>query len=214
MSRFLRPAFAAFMIFAPAPLLAQSCEGDCEFIPPIVDHQPVDINGPVFVPPLVPPTPPPGGSGVDVGPGVAQALTAINSFCAGIGDATYRVDCLAERMEEVARTMPTTGPYADSRAALLDAADRLRTLAAENADPVKGRKTFATVGTEQRQRNARPINPVAEARLAAVQAEALAILSETQTVLLRSSASQTASTAQIQQIAAAVGSNKVLLRSA
>jgi hypothetical protein len=215
MSSILRPALAALFLLAPGPLLAQEGEGGA-----YVDHQPVDVNGPVFIPPLslpprpAPRTPPPGGSGVDIGPGVAQSLIAINAFCAGIGDATYRVDCLAERMEEVARSIPTDGPYADSRAALLDAAERLRALAAENADPVKGKKTFATAGDDQKQRNSRPITPVASARLAAVQAEAVAILTLTQTVLLRSSETQTASAAQIQQIAAAVGSNKVLLRSA
>jgi len=176
------------------------------FVP---DHQPVDVNGPYFVP-----SGPGGGLLVpgDLGNSVAQALQQAVAFCAGLPDTAYQVDCMAERIGAIAGAMPDEGPYSDAKAALIGASTQLRGLAATYADPAKRRKSWRTAsGTPQA--TTRPLTAIAPENAAVAIEQAVAILDEAETVLLRSSAAQPAQGAQLQRIAAAVGSNKVLLRS-
>ena len=218
MPRFFPLAAVACLAALPAPLLAQEGEGPPPPTGHYVDHQPVDLNGPVFVPTqgggATTPAVPPVGSGVDIGPSVSRALLDAAGFCAALPDNAYQVDCLAERLAAIAASMPSTGPYAESKAALESASAQLRSLVVQNADAGKPRRRYSTPTAARPQSSSRPLTAVSAAALPAVQTAAVAIIAQTETVLLRSSETQVAQAAEIRQIAAAVGSNKVLLRSA
>jgi len=143
---------------------------------------------------------------------VVRILQSGQAFCASLADEAYAIDCLAERMETAANAMPTTGEYADARAALLNGAARLSALARANADSELPRATARQPGSGGL-RTSRPLVPVQQARLSEVVAQAEQIIAETETVLLRSAESSSARKVHYTRIAAAVGSNKVLLRS-
>jgi hypothetical protein len=140
---------------------------------------------------------------------VAAALEAATRFCAALPDASYRIDCLADRLSTVAASMPSTGPYAASRKAIADAGRKLGATARKYADASNPRNRYAAGDT----RTGRPLTPVRPDAAAAANREATAIVAEAETVLLRSGATQPAAAAQIERIAAALASNKVLLRS-
>jgi len=143
---------------------------------------------------------------------VVRILQSGQTFCASLPQNVYAVDCLAERMEAAAAAMPDTGEYADARAALLAGAARLNALALANADPAKPRAT-AREPVEGGLRTTRPLVPVRPERLAEVATQAQQIVDETATLLLRSAESSSARKVHYERIAAAVDSNKVLLRS-
>ena len=139
---------------------------------------------------------------------IVRHLQAATSLCSGV-DGPYRVDCLADQLASTARTMPDTGDYAAAKAAIEDAAQKLHALARANADP-KAPRIAATMGEV---RTSRPIIPVAPETQANVNAQADAILSEAATVLLRSADDEPDLRSDYTEIATAVGSTKVLLRS-
>ncbi|MCR8723313.1 hypothetical protein [Frigidibacter sp. ROC022] len=147
-----------------------------------------------------------------IGNAVYKAVTEAAAFCAALPDETYQIDCLSERLNTIYRSMPSNTPYDETKAALKSAAAQLKAVVDANRDGDKSGKTFATASGDQK--TTRRIRPVAPARKAAAVAQAVAIIEETQTVLLRSSATSPEAKPQIERIAAAVGSNKVLLRSA
>ncbi|MES2666183.1 MAG: hypothetical protein V4712_08795 [Pseudomonadota bacterium] len=143
---------------------------------------------------------------------VVRILNSGQAFCASLADEAYAIDCLAERMEAAAAAMPETGDYADARAALLQGAARLNALAVANADPALPRATARQAGGDGI-RTSRPLVPVRKDKLAEVAVQAQQIVTETETLLLRSSEASSARKVHYSRISAAVGSNKVLLRS-
>lgn len=186
--------------------------------------RPVAVSPSVFVPPVVALPPAPPAAAVD--PALANAQTAsaqatqrivrtIRSsqvFCASVGNSAYAIDCLSERLAATAASLPETGDYAEAREALTVASRKLNQVARNNStrdlprinvrQPVEG--GIAT---------SRPLVPVAPERQAEANAQAAAILDEAATVLLRSTESADDRRDDYLQIATAVGSNKVLLRS-
>lgn len=143
---------------------------------------------------------------------VVRILNSGQAFCASLADDAYAIDCLAERMEAAAAAMPDTGDYADARAALFQGAARLNALAVANADPALPRATARQAGGDGI-RTSRPLVPVSKDKLAEVAVQAQQIVTETETLLLRSTEASSARKAHYSRIAAAVASNKVLLRS-
>ncbi len=142
---------------------------------------------------------------------VATWIADASNFCASV-DRSYQIDCLAERFETIAASIPANSAYAPQKQALQSAARRMTAVADKYWDRNGARKTYRTAGPRP-QSSTRPLRPIAAAAAPAALAAARAIVAETQTVLLRSSAGQPGEAAQIEQIAAAVGSNKILLRS-
>lgn len=136
---------------------------------------------------------------------IADQLRKVWDECGTIGAAEYRVDCLGEGYGRVARDIPADETFRDARTAVATAGRRLEALAAANAAPalpaIRGGK------------RSRPVRAVAPDRRRAVESEAAAILAETETVLLRSSAADPVRQAAFQKIVQAVNSAKVLLRS-
>ena len=147
---------------------------------------------------------------------VLQGLTAARAFCGAIGDDTLNVDCLSERLAEIGAQVPDGTDYVEVRSVLNDTAGKLQDLARANRDSGRGRITVSQPGPEPGTvlaETTRPLVPVKPAAVAAVNAQAVAILEEAETVLLRSAGTEGQKRTQYTRIADALDSNKVLLRS-
>ena len=178
------------------------------------------ISPPVFVPPnigvelpiFIPQVPEVEFSD-EVTEEIARRIEAAASFCASIPAPEYLVDCLGDALGQIARDLPATGDYAEARRAIDLASRKLRKLARDNADPTLPRGVVRGRGENAGRLSSSPLTPVRSDRLAAVNREALAIVEEAETILLRSAEASTLRKVHYQTIAAAFGSNKVLLRS-
>ncbi len=124
----------------------------------------------------------------------------------------YRVDCISDRLARVAASLPNTGDYADAKKALEDAARKLHALAQNNTSTTLPRARIAPAGGKAGAKT-RPLTPVNTESVNAVNRQAAAIIAEAETVLLRSAENSQKRKGHYQQIAQAVGTNKVLLRS-
>jgi len=169
---------------------------------------------PVFVPDVPQAAPPvddaAGGVASLATPGaVTSQVEAATQFCARLPAQAYVVDCMAERLDAISRAMPSTGDLAEAKARLAEASRDLAELARANADTALPRATARVPGGTATRRALVPVNP---ARQAAAKSQAAAILERTETLLLRS-ADRPVTMAGYRQIAGAVGSAKVLLRS-
>ncbi|MEX5598683.1 hypothetical protein [Pseudophaeobacter sp. C1-32P7] len=143
---------------------------------------------------------------------LVTSLSAAKAFCADIDAAEYRVDCLAERLESVSAEIPEDSDYEEVRQVLRDTARDIHRLTRKNRD-WKQSNAYASRKTSSTDRTTRPLTPVNPARAAQVNQQASAILDQAQTVLLRSAEAAEERRSQYVQIAEALGSNKVLLRS-
>ncbi|MGV6848047.1 MAG: hypothetical protein ACWA5A_06660 [Marinibacterium sp.] len=143
------------------------------------------------------------------------SLGAAKAFCKGLNDPALNVDCLSERLSEVAKQIPSDSDYSDVRSVLNDTSRKLNKLARANRDRGRGavRAASNNAGSLPPE-TARPIVAIEPAKAAAVNAEATRILEEAQTVLLRSAEGNAIKAGQYSKIAQALDSNKVLLRSA
>jgi hypothetical protein len=129
-------------------------------------------------------------------------------MCSAAG--AYVVDCLAERLQTLSLDAARLQGHREMKQILRDTAEELRLLVRENSDRTAPR---ARINSPDGQRSARPLVAVPSRRRPSVNRQAIAILEEAETQLLRSSAQSAARASQYQQVAAALGSNKVLLRS-
>ncbi|WP_291729484.1 hypothetical protein [Leisingera sp. F5] len=139
-------------------------------------------------------------------------LSAAKAFCRATGDSALQVDCLSERLEAAADGIPQGTDYDEVRDVLQDTSVRLKRLARQNSDPGRSRVSV-TSSANPAERTTRPLTPVRPSAQAAVNREAARIFEDAGTVLLRSAESAQERQAQYAQIAAAIDSNKVLLRS-
>lgn len=147
---------------------------------------------------------------------VTGGIAAAQKFCAELGNDSYKVDCLAERIGKVADDIPRGTDYDEVRNILKDTSTQLESLARQNRDPsqARGRATQPATDTTPEVTTSRPLTPVAPQSLPQVNQQASAILSNTETLLLRSASGSESKTQQYSRIAEAIGSSKVLLRSA
>lgn len=178
------------------------------------------VVDPVFIPPIPSPAPPDGASGGGGGAAASSAATRIivaeldaaRNFCQQMPSEEYTIDCLGDALQQVAEDLPTSGDYGEARGIIADAASQLRTVARQNASTVLPTGRVAPPSNPDAG-SATPLVPVARERLPAANAQALAILEEAETLLLRSAANSAARRVHYERISTAVGSNKVLLRS-
>ena len=141
-------------------------------------------------------------------PQLATRLSQMKNLCTASGG--YVVDCLAERIETLGLDAANMNGHTELKQILRETAEELRLLARANSDKTAAR---ARISSNDGQRSARPLVAVTPERRASAQRQAIAILQEAETKLLRSSTQSAARASQYQQVAAALGSNKVLLRS-
>jgi hypothetical protein len=152
---------------------------------------------------------------------VSDAQTAVilrqiedsERICEFMGD-EYRISCFAQTYRDLAEEIPSNGDYAEAKTALMDASRKLDALARSNRDRSKPALRAKTKSSNGRTVTTRPITAVPLSRAPELNRQASAIVAEAETVLLRSASSDARRAIHYQRIAAAVGSNKVLLRSA
>lgn len=142
---------------------------------------------------------------------VVSGLAAAKKFCGALDEA-YRVDCLAERFGELSKGIPKNSDYEEVQRVLKSASDQMANLARNNRSQALPRGKATRPGSTET--TTRPLTPTSRATASQVNRQAQAILSSTETLLLRSAAGSKSKTLQYAKIAKAVGSNKVLLRTA
>lgn len=143
---------------------------------------------------------------------LVSGLNAIRSFCGGLQDEAFQVDCLAERLEKISGEIPEGTDYEEVRIVLKQTADKVERLVRNNRDTSKARINMSLAQTPS-DKTLRPLTPINMARQTAVNRQAAELLEEATTILLRSAASAQERSNQYTKIASALGSNKVLLRS-
>jgi hypothetical protein len=140
-------------------------------------------------------------------------IAAAQKFCADLNNDSYTVDCLSERLGKIADDIPRDSDYAEVKTILKDTSDQLADLARANRDPAQIRGRATTKG-ENPVTTTRPLTPIRPDAVPQVNAQAQAILDNTETLLLRSAEGSESKALQYSRIADALGSSKVLLRSA
>jgi hypothetical protein len=151
------------------------------------------------------------------GPGSTDVVvTSIEKGISHCGQYTdvWRVDCLSDELERMARRMPRSGEYRQAKAEILAASAKLRALAEQNADPNQPPVRRAAEVNDVRRTTTRPITAVAPSRVVATNLAADAVISELSTTLLRSAGNSASTNRELTRGAQAVDSTKVLLRSA
>jgi hypothetical protein len=140
---------------------------------------------------------------------IARNIGAASEECAAY-DPVYRIDCLRQRLLDIAQRIPKGPAYDEARQIVRQAAGRLGRIQAANVDAkaprirsrgnarIKTTKTYTAI----RRRN-----------LEKAMDQARQVIEEAQTQLLRASENSEKRASHYRQIAAAVGSTKVLLRS-
>jgi hypothetical protein len=138
---------------------------------------------------------------------ISKELGEGREFCATVQRA-YQIDCIADRFQALAEQLPRKGDYRDIRQGLRSASRDLNKVARSYAQPGAPKARFKAGSI--RTGRLTPVNPPARA---AAEAQAAAVINTLQTVLLRSGEKDRAEQVLYQEISAAVGSNKLLLRS-
>ena len=153
-------------------------------------------------------------------PTVAPATTAsvvarINSatgYCQLIQPSAYTVDCLSERLGELATLLEGQPEFAEVQIVLSTTSAKLHQIARNNGSGTRPAAKFSAPGRIP-VTTTRHLIPVDDARLATAVLQAIDVIDQAQTLLLRSAETSGSRSVQFQRIATAIGSNKVLLRS-
>ena len=137
-------------------------------------------------------------------------LRAVRGECAGY-DPVYRIDCLRQGFAAVAQRIPRRGEYRQIRAIIEEANRDLGSVVANNAD-ARAPKQASRGNARFKQR--RTYTAVKRQTLGRAMQQAQRVVQQAETKLLRSSENSEKRFQHYQQVATAVGSTKVLLRSA
>ena len=143
---------------------------------------------------------------------IISSLNFVTTFCSGVVSG-YAIDCLAAGFDELSREYAGGEGYDEARVLIADAAKKLNRIARDNRSSTQKRARFRSQDPDNPYSTSRPLTPVDSAKLSSAAAQALVVIENTETLLLRSPDTSVEQAAQFQQIAEAIGSNKVLLRS-
>lgn len=141
---------------------------------------------------------------------ITKNIDSARRECSGY-DPIYRIDCLRKRLLDIARRIPPGPAYRQARQIIARASDRL--------GGIQGRYIDSRIERQRSRGNARlrerqVYSAIKRESLNKAMAEAAKVIEEAQTQLLRASENSEKRASHYRQIAAAVGSTKVLLRSA
>jgi len=142
---------------------------------------------------------------------VVASLKSASAYCLLISG-PYAIDCVAERLAAVAKELEGQEGFEEIQAVLEATSRDLNKIARQNRSPTLPAAAFTTKG-EDPVTTTRRLVPVDDAALDVAVSQAIAVIVEAETLLLRSADESAERSIQFQQIAAAIGSNKVLLRS-
>lgn len=142
-------------------------------------------------------------------------LQSYVEYCRTSAKPDYAVDCLSERLEFAAASLGNYGWQRDVKAALRASARSLNAVTAKYADPARPPVTLRSGASAPRPIvSSRPIQPVAPENLTRATTVAANVIEETEFTLLRSAETGGANALAFAQVAAVIGSAKVLLRAA
>lgn len=146
---------------------------------------------------------------------VEDSLLQIQRICEYMGD-EYKVACFAVTYKDLANALQSVGGDDIIRSSLNTAARKLDQLVRSNLDQEKAAlQAHLTNSTGEKLITTRAMRATVTAKNAVLKNQAAKILEEAETVLLRSASSTSPTRAlSYQKVAAAIGSNKILLRSA
>lgn len=158
-----------------------------------------------------------GGAGVGWGSANAESSQRIERwikdatrFC-GAYEARWRVDCLRDQYREVIPRLPKSGPYAGVAEALAEAATELEAIAKREVDRNRPPARLSVRQGAVTRQSAGAVRATDQARQAAANRAATAVLDQLATRLLRSAPQGAAR--QFASLAGAVDGAKTLLRS-
>lgn len=152
-----------------------------------------------------------GGATTGVAARIEAAFAQARGLCGAV-PREYRLDCMLVFFRQALAETPQQGDLAKAHAILRQTVQRLEALVADNADPARP-AIRAQVREGNRTRATPRLRAVRADRVAQTNAAAARIVAEAETQLLRSSPPSSPARLEYTRIAAAVGSNKVLLRS-
>lgn len=187
---------ALLLGLAPGGALAQSCDGDC----PTYDQGPDVPDDPV-------------GLTKRSTDKISNMIAEANVTCGSAILRKYRIDCLRIYYKQIAESLPNNGEYLPIKRALENASLELGKIVKANIDRPAGKiqPRYRNKPAAPKMPSLRAVKPEAEA--AALKA-AEKVVAETAMIILRSGEDPSRRTAHYQEIAAAVDSNMLILRSA
>lgn len=140
---------------------------------------------------------------------IVKNINAASAECAAY-DPVYRIDCLRQRLLDIARRIPKGKAYDEARQIVQRAAGRLGRIQAANLDAKAPRMRSRG---NARMKETKTYTAVRKRNLERAMEAARQVIEEAQTQLLRASENSEKRASHYRDIAAAVGSTKVLLRS-
>lgn len=143
----------------------------------------------------------------------SQQIDKENDRCGKL-PTEFHVTCLRDRLGEVARALPESGDYAPMREALTQAVDRLGAVASQNAETGAPTRQFHFKDRKGEVTATGALVPLEQAAIPSAHAQAIQILEQTQTILLRSAENSRKRAVHFERISDTLDSSKVLLRSA
>lgn len=151
---------------------------------------------------------------IDPTAAITQRLRNVERICETMGD-EYKVACFAVSYKDLARAIKQSNGDPEIGKTLSEAADKLDALVRSNLDSQKPPlRAHLDSPSGSRLITTAPMRAVKQAQTAEIQRKAANILEEAETVLLRSATSVGPTRSlSFQRVAAAIDSNKVLLRS-
>lgn len=156
-----------------------------------------------------------GGSGISTGRTrkITTAIAQASQTCRPEWvERRYRIDCLRWELRRIAQSLPQTGDYAPVRKALARASGDLDAIARKYADPTAP-PIQPSIGGKPLAPQLPPLIGVRPGDEDRALREAERVIDEAQTILLRSAAESESRMVAYRDIATALGSTKVLLRS-
>lgn len=144
---------------------------------------------------------------------IVDDIAAIATTCESI-PGEYRIDCLGKGFTLLAKSMPNHIEYKTARTEIAAAGKALRKIARQNQDRAKPRlRRTQQVANVANARRSRAFRPVKEAALEQATEQAIKVIVETQTRLLRSAEGSERRRVHYQTIARSIGSTTRILRS-
>lgn len=141
---------------------------------------------------------------------IVKNINAARAECGGY-DPVYRIDCLRQRLADIARRIPSGPAYSQARQIVGRAASQLGRIQGSISDQKAPRKRSRG---NARLKEAKVYTAARRDKLNKAMEQARQVIAEAETQLLRAGENSEKRAGHYQQIAAALGSTKVLLRSA
>lgn len=144
---------------------------------------------------------------------ITEDIAEVATTCESI-PGEYRIDCLGKGFTLLAKSMPDKVEYNTARTEIAAAGKALRKIARQNQDRTKPRlRRTQKVAHVANARRSRAYRPIKEAALEQATEQAIKVITETQTRLLRSAEGSERRRVHYQSIARSVGSTTRILRS-